>query len=96
MSAAAKERLLSMREEAIARALRERLPPQLVAIDAVLRALDEAAADAGPATRALVSDEGRSIRLTLYAETGAVAAAELDPIRAIMLASELTSASLPS
>jgi hypothetical protein len=92
---AGKERLLSMREDAIARALRERPPPQLIAIDAVLRALDEVPADAEPASRAVVSDDGQSIRLALHTDTGVIAAVELDPIRAISLAGELIDAALP-
>jgi hypothetical protein len=37
-----------------------------------------------PASRAVVSDDGREIQLTFYSgETGAVAAASIDPVRAI-------------
>jgi hypothetical protein len=43
----------------------------------------------------VVNDDGQTIRLTLYAETGAVAAVELDPIRAIALAGELIKSALP-
>ncbi|HEY1430111.1 MAG TPA: hypothetical protein VGF39_00530 [Stellaceae bacterium] len=40
----------------------------------------------------MVSDDGQTVRLTLHAETGAVAAVELDPIRAITLAGKLIGA----
>jgi hypothetical protein len=68
-----------MREEAIVRALRQ--PPgcfQVAAIDAALTAIDEAPADAEPASCAMVRDDGRSVRLVLFAETGTVAAVDLD------------------
>jgi hypothetical protein len=45
--------------------------------------------------RAVVSDDGSTIRLTLYSEAGAVAATVLDPIRAIALAQRLITAALP-
>jgi hypothetical protein len=87
--AAAREKLLRLREEAIVRALRERPPPQLVAIDTVLAALDEEPTEWESADRAVVSDDGRSVRLVLFAETGTVGAVDLDPLRAIALAGEL-------
>jgi hypothetical protein len=59
---------------------------RIAAIDAALAANDEAPTEWEPASRAVVSDNDQTIRLTLYAKTGAVAAAELDPIRAITLA----------
>jgi hypothetical protein len=52
-------------------------------------------ADAEPASRAVVSDDAKVIRLTLFAETGAVASVEVDPIRAIAVAAELIDAALP-
>jgi hypothetical protein len=85
-----------MREEAIVRALRQ--PPgcfQVAAIDAALAAINEAPADAEPAARAVVSDDGKIIRLTLYADTGVVAAVDLDPLRAIALAGDLIEAARP-
>jgi hypothetical protein len=91
----AKERLLEMRNEVIAGVIREGPGRyQVAAIDTALAAIDEAPADAEPASRAVVSDDGKVIRLTLYVETGAVAAVELDPIRAITLAAELIDAAL--
>jgi len=48
-----------------------------------------------PLARAVVSDDGQTVRLTLYAETGAVAALELDSIRAITLVGKLIEAALP-
>jgi hypothetical protein len=48
-----------------------------------------------PAARAVVADDGREIRLTLYAESGTVATVALDPVRAIRMAGELIEAALP-
>ena len=92
---AAKERLIKMREKDIARMFRSGQLPQIAAINAVLAVLDEVPIDAKPAGRAVVSDDGKTIRLALYAETGAVAAVELDPTRAIALAGKLIDAALP-
>jgi hypothetical protein len=47
------------------------------------------------ASRAVVVDDGRQIRLTLYSETGAVASVTLDPVRAVALAQQLIAAALP-
>jgi hypothetical protein len=78
-----------MREEAVERILRQSGSPTIAAINAALGALDETPPEAEPASRAAVSHNGQTIRLTLFAETGAVAAAELEPVTAIGLASEL-------
>jgi hypothetical protein len=43
----------------------------------------------------VISEDGRTIWLALHAETGAVAAAEIGPVRAIALAGELIQAALP-
>jgi hypothetical protein len=40
----------------------------------------------------VVSDDGREIRLTLYAQHGAVAEVTLDPCRAIAIAGKLIQA----
>jgi hypothetical protein len=90
-----KERLLAMSDEELARIIRHSASPTIAAIDAALATLDEAPTAWEPASRAVVSDDGQTIRLTLYAEIGAVAAAELDPIRAITLAGKLIEAALP-
>jgi hypothetical protein len=92
---AAKERLVEMRDEEIARMFRRGQLPQIAAINAVLAVLDEAPIEAKPASRAVVSDDGRETRLTLYAEEGAVASVVIDPIRGVTLAGELISAALP-
>jgi hypothetical protein len=92
----AKRFLLRMRDEELARMIGRGGSPMIVAVNAALAALDEAPPEAEPASRAAVSDDGDTIRLTLYAETGAVAAMELDPIRAIMPAGELIDAALAS
>jgi hypothetical protein len=46
------------------------------------------------ASPAVVSDDGQTIQLTSYAQSGAVAAALLDPVRAVALADELIRAAL--
>jgi hypothetical protein len=51
--------------------------------------------EAETAARAVVGDDGREIRLTLYAKTGAVPATVLDPVRAVALAQRLIGAALP-
>jgi hypothetical protein len=45
--------------------------------------------------RAVVSDDGREIRLTVYSEAGCVAAVALDPVRAVGLAAKLIEAAVP-
>jgi hypothetical protein len=93
---APKDRLLRMRNEEFARMMQRGQLPRIAAIDAALAALEEAPTEWQPASRAVVSDDGQTtIRMTLYAETGAVAAVELDPIRAITLAGKLIEAVLP-
>jgi hypothetical protein len=47
------------------------------------------------AARAVVSDDGCEIRLTLYNENGAAFAAPIAPGRAVALAGELIAAALP-
>jgi hypothetical protein len=94
MIEAVRERLFAMRGEEIARILRQSPSPALAVITELLAALDELPAEAQPASRAVVSDGGQEIRLTLYGETGAVAAAPLDPVRAVALADELIRAAL--
>jgi hypothetical protein len=84
-----------MRNEEFVRLLQRGQMPRIAAIDAAIAALDEVPADAEPASRAVVSDDGKVIRLTLYGETGAVASVEIDPIRAIAVAAELIDAALP-
>jgi hypothetical protein len=69
--------------------------PRIAAIDAATAALDEVPADVEHTSRAVVGDDGKVIRLTLYAETGIVASVEVDPIRAIAVAAELIGAALP-
>jgi hypothetical protein len=70
----------------------------LAGINAAIEACDlvpEESANQLPATRAVISDGSAAIRLTLYAEAGAVAAVALDPSRAIGLAGKLIAAALP-
>jgi hypothetical protein len=91
----ARERLLKMRDEELACMIRRGQLPRIDAINTALAALDEVPADCEPASHAEVSDDGKTTRLMLYVETGAVAAVELNPIRAIALARELIEAALP-
>jgi hypothetical protein len=88
-------RLLALRDAEIALIIKRSASPTIASIEAALAALDEPPAEAHTATRVVVSDDGQKIRLTLHGETGAVAAAPLDPIRAIALASELIDAAAP-
>jgi hypothetical protein len=92
---AAKERLARMRDEELARMIRRGQLPRIAAIDAAIAALEERPTEWAPASRAVVRDDGQTIRMTLYAETGAVAAVELDPIRAVTRAGKLINAALP-
>jgi hypothetical protein len=89
-----KERLLRMRDEELARMTRQGQLWRISVIDAALAVLDEAPTEWEPASRAVVSDGGQTVRLTLCAETGAVVAVELDPTRAVALAGELIEAAL--
>jgi hypothetical protein len=57
--------------------------PMIAGINAALDALDSIPIEVEPAARAVVSDDGREIRLTFYAELGAGAAVVLDPVRAV-------------
>jgi hypothetical protein len=51
--------------------------------------------EAEASARAVVSEDGREIRLTLYAEAGAAAAIVLDPVLAVALAQRLIAAAMP-
>jgi hypothetical protein len=68
--------------------------PLIASINAALDALDGMPIAADAASRAVVSDDGGEIRLTLYSEAGAVGTTVLDPIRAIALAQRLITAAL--
>jgi hypothetical protein len=69
---------------------------RLAGINAALVALNtEGCSNGEPAARAVVSDDGSEIRLTLYAENGAAFAAPIAPGRAVALAGELIAAALP-
>ena len=56
--------------------------------------LDYTKVEAAPACRAVVSDDGTEIRLTLYSDAGAVASVVLDTARAVALAGRLIEAAL--
>jgi hypothetical protein len=67
----------------------------LAGIGATLKALAAIPADIAPAARAIVSDGGGKIWLTLYGEAGAIATVTLASCRAVALAGELIAAALP-
>ena len=90
----AKERLLRLRVREIKRLRARGQLANFDIIDAALAALDEPPADVDPAGRAVVSDDGKIIRLTLYAEAGAVASVELSPVRAVAVAGKLIDVAL--
>jgi hypothetical protein len=95
-----RERLMELRDYALGRMLRRCAVepghlPMIAGIAAALDALDTIPVEAEMAARAVVSDDGRETRLTLYAEAGAAAAIVLDPIRAVTLAGRLLAAALP-
>jgi hypothetical protein len=95
-----RERLIELRDDALGRMLRRGAIepshlPLIAGINAALDALDSLPVEAEAAARAVVSDDGREIRLTLYTEAGAVAAVVLDPVRAVALAQRLIAAALP-
>jgi len=58
-------------------------------------ALDTMPVEAEASARAVVSEDGREIRLTLSAEAGAAAAIVLDPVLAVALAQRLIAAAMP-
>jgi hypothetical protein len=95
-----RERLLDQRSEMLGHMLRRGTPepahlPLLAGINAALDTIDGMPVEAEAAARAVVVDDGRQIRLTLYSETGAVADVALDPCRAITIAGKLIEAALP-
>jgi hypothetical protein len=68
----------------------------LAGINAAMVALDAVPPeDAALADRAIIADDGREIRLTLFTGVGAVAAVALNPQRAVDLAGKLIAAALP-
>jgi hypothetical protein len=66
----------------------------LAGISGALAAIDSEDLPAEPAARAVVSDDGTEIRLTLYTNAHAAAAIDLDPVRAVRLAGKLIAAAL--
>jgi hypothetical protein len=92
-----REKLVEMRADALDRMIRRGSVepghlPLIAGIKAVIDTLDSMPVAAEPATRAVVSDDSEPIRLTLYSEAGALAAAELTPAYAIALAGRLLDA----
>ena len=67
----------------------------LTGVNSALAAIDAGApVDGEPAERAIVADDGKSIRLTLYTAEGPAATAEVPPIRALTIATELVAAAI--
>jgi hypothetical protein len=94
-----RDRLIELRDDALNRMLRRGTVepghlPLIAGIAAALNALDTMPVEAAAAARAVVSDDSRKIRLTLYSEAGAVATVALDPVRATALAGRLIEAVL--
>jgi hypothetical protein len=94
-----RQRLIEMRTGLLAamdRQIEAGQLARLAGINAALVALNiEGCSNGEPAARAVVSDDGSEIRLTLYAENGAAFAAPIAPGRAVALAGELIAAALP-
>jgi hypothetical protein len=67
-------------------------PGHLPLLAGINAALDSLPIEAETAARAVVSDDGREIRLALYNEAGAVAAVVLSPVHAVALAGGLIEA----
>jgi hypothetical protein len=91
-----RERLIELRDGMLDRMLRKGAVepghlPLIAGASAALDALGTLSVEMG-ASRAVVSDDGREIRLTLYHEAEAVAAVLLSPERAIALAGRLLDA----
>jgi hypothetical protein len=63
-------------------------------VNAALAAVDAVPVDVALAARAVVSDDGKVIRLMFYAEDGAACGLELDPAHAVSLAGRLIEAAL--
>jgi hypothetical protein len=88
------DRLGELRDEMLDR-MRRRGEPEpghlqlLAGVSAALAMLEGPPAAARMGARAVVSDDGRQIRLTLYGEAGAIGSVVLDGWRAVRLAGRL-------
>jgi hypothetical protein len=100
-SARLRERLIELRAEMLDRMIRRGAVepghlPLIAGINAALETLDTMSVETtSAAARVVVSDDGSTIRLTLYSEAGAIATVALDPIRARALARRLVDAAVP-
>jgi hypothetical protein len=94
-----RDRLRQVREDALFGMARHGIEPGRLALaagaHAALDALGEGAVERELASRDVVSDDGQTIRLTLYRENGQAALVELSPAAAVALAGELIGAALP-
>ena len=95
-------RLLAMRAELVERLACDKIEggtlALLAGINAAIEAYEAAAeepADVVATGRAVLSDDGAAITLTLYTQANPVAAVALAPHRAVALAGELIAAALP-
>jgi hypothetical protein len=94
-SANPRSRLCGMRAELVERLARRIEGGDLAlvgTVHAALAAVDSTPIEAVAAARAVVADDGRTIRLTFYAEDGAACGLELDPAYAVALAGRLIDA----
>jgi hypothetical protein len=91
-----RDRLIELRAEMLDRMLRRGAVepghlPLIAGINAVLEVLDKIPIEVDRAERAVVSDDGRAIRPTLY-KAGAVATGEISPAHSVALAGRLLDA----
>jgi hypothetical protein len=91
------EQLIELRDDALGRmlgrcAVEPGHLPLIAGINAALDALDRMLGETTSAGRSVVSDDGSTIRLTLYSEAGAVSTVALDPVRAVAPADRLIDA----
>jgi hypothetical protein len=91
------DRLIQMRGDALDRMIRRGAVepghlPLIAGINVALEELDSMPIEAHPAERAVVSDNGRAIRPTLYSKAGTIATVEFSPARSVVLAGRLLDA----
>jgi hypothetical protein len=94
-----RERLIELRAEMLGRMVRKGAVepghlPLIAGVNAALDALGGMATEAELAGRVAVSDDGTTIRLTLYSERQAVAMVDIEPLHALALAGRLITAAL--
>jgi hypothetical protein len=94
-----RQRPINMRAELIETLARDGIDGGMLAflgnVGAALDEFDRMPVEAKLAVRAVVSDDGTRIRLTLYSEAGDEAGVTLTPSRAVMLADRLIGVAVP-